>query len=170
MRDDISSEMVSAGVAVPLDKPVLIDKNGNVVFSKKDSFSYPVIHDVTNPDHVAVADELSSSILQKGDGHVGSAKLLCEKGLAPRKATSNQDKHFTMLGCTAISGELAMRCAIFSGISENLLVETGVDFAKSFVSDIDNPRFFEMNFGNNTLLPGGPTCAFRGKEVPCFVR
>ncbi len=30
--------------------------------------------------------------------------------------------------------------------------------------------FFDKNFGPGKLDSGGPTCVFKGKEVPCMVR
>ena len=54
-----------------------------------------VSHYIINPDYFIVADELGG-MSQKGNGHVGRSKLLCEKGSAPKKVASNQDKHFTL--------------------------------------------------------------------------
>lgn len=39
--------------------------------------------------------------------------------------------------------------------------------------DIENDDefvFFDKNFGDNKLFPGGPKCRFKGKEVPAFVK
>ena len=63
-----------------------------------------------------------------------------------------------------------MCCVIFSGLNQNPHVESGADFTKPFIGDAADPRFFEMNFGEGKVFPGGPTCLFNGKSVPCFVR
>ena len=63
-----------------------------------------------------------------------------------------------------------MCCAIFSGAMQNPQVEIGVDFTKTIIRNIEDPIFFENNFGEGKPFPGGPTCLFRGKEVPCSAR
>ena len=65
----------------------------------------------------------------------------------PRKVTSNQDKHFTILSLTTLTGELAICIVIFTRAQQNLQVKTGIDFTKEYISDINNPRFFKQNFG-----------------------
>ena len=62
-----------------------------------------------------------------------------------------------------------MHCVMFSGVMQNTQVESGLDFTKTHVGDIEDPRFFENNFGPGKVFPGGPVCTFRGKVVPCFV-
>ena len=49
-------------------------------------------------------------------------------------------------------------------------VETGADFSKPFLDDVEHPAFFEENVGPGKLFPGGITCVFRGKKVLCFIR
>ena len=120
--------------------------------------------------YAIVADELGGNVSQKGDGHVGREKFLCEKGLARRKVTSNQEKHFTLLGFTELVGGTVMHCIMFSGAEQNPAVKTDIDFTKPFIRDVEDPHFFEMICGDYKLLSGGPTLYFRGKDVPCFVR
>ena len=38
------------------------------------------------------------------------------------------------------------------------------------MGDPENEMFFETNFGPGKVFPGGLSCEFRGKEVPCFAR
>ena len=59
---------------------------------------------------------------------------------------------------------------MFTGIVNNWKVETGIDISKENSGDPDDDVFFENNFGKDKVLPSGPSCNFRGKEVPCFVR
>ena len=51
-----------------------------------------VAHGMPHPNYVMVADELRDNFSQKGDGHFGGARLICEKGSVPKKISSNQDK------------------------------------------------------------------------------
>ena len=62
------------------------------------------------------------------------------------------------------------RVITLSGVNQNQCVEVGVDFTKEHIGDADYPCFFENNFGEDKVFPGGLTCAFKGKIVPCFVR
>ena len=169
MHNNTGEEMISAGIAEEHDEPLFVDKAGNVC-SEKDAFGFKVSHNIVHPDYFMMADEVGGNASQKGDGHAGGKKLLCEKGSVPRKVVSHQDKHFTLLGFTALNGDAVMCCVIFSGVMQNPQVETGADFTKSIIGDVEDPMFFENNFGEGKPFPGGPTCVFRGKKVPCFVR
>ena len=69
-----------------------------------------------------------------------------QKGVSTKKK-SNQDNHFTLLGFTALANKPIMCCVIMEGILQNSIVETGVDLTKEWVGDVEDPRFFEANFG-----------------------
>ena len=66
---------------------------------------------------------------------------------------------------------------IFAGVQRNVLMEAGVD---STLLNDDNPihlgnpeenlEFFRENYGDGKLFPGGPTCEYNGKTVPCMIR
>ena len=63
-----------------------------------------------------------------------------------------------------------MCVVIFAGTKADKLVETGMDcFAKKngVITDED---FFLKNMGPGKLYPTGPTCTYKGKEVPCLCR
>ena len=110
--------MVEANVTFEFDGPVWMDAHGNIC-KEKDAAGFKVTHDITHSDYFLVADELGDKMSQKGDGHVGGTRLLCEKELAPKKISSNQDKHFTLLGFTTLNGELVMCIVIFSDVNQN---------------------------------------------------
>ena len=59
---------------------------------------------------------------------------------------------------------------IISGIREELSVETRIDPTAITTGDVTDKDFFYKNFGPGKLYPGGPTCTFKGKEIPCMVR
>ena len=63
-----------------------------------------------------------------------------------------------------------MCVVMFSDVNQNPCVEVGVDFTKEFNGDADYPCFFENIFVEGKILPSVPTCAFKGKRVPCFAR
>ena len=76
--------MVTASATTVLDTPTLQDNDGDSC-ALNESHSFRVAHTVTHPSYYLVTDEVGRSIIQKGDGHIRSAKLLCEKGPVPKK-------------------------------------------------------------------------------------
>lgn len=99
---------------------------------------------------------------QKDDWHVSGARLLCEKGSAPKKICLNQDKHFTLLGFTTLMGEPAMCTVIFAGANQNPYTKVGVDLTKEHIRDAEDPYCFENKFGDGKVLLGSPACMFKG--------
>ena len=97
-------------------------------------------------------------------------KFIVEKGTVPQKKSSTKEKHFTLMGLTALSGEPVMCVVIFAGESRNLEMEMGVDMFVDAVGEVSDKMFYKNNMGKGKLFPGGPTCVFRGVEVPCFCR
>ena len=95
-HDSIKAEMVEANIAVEFDEPVWMDSRGNIC-EEKDATGFKVTYDIRHPDYFLVADELGGNISQKGDGYIGGTRLLCKKVSVPKKVSSNQDKHFTLL-------------------------------------------------------------------------
>ena len=63
-----------------------------------------------------------------------------------------------------------MHCVTFPGVMQKHRSKLGFVFTKTCVGNIEDPRFFENNFGPGKFFPGGPTCTLRGKVVPCFIR
>jgi hypothetical protein len=45
----------------------------------------------------------------------------------------------------------------------------GIDITKDIENGTTNYELFEKNYGEGKLMPGGPTCRFNGKDIPCFV-
>ena len=79
------------------------------------------------------------------------------------------------MGLTCLDGEPMMCVVLLVGKHRDLLVETGIDWDQynNIKGDEDNDSefiFFKENFGDKNLFPGGPTCKFKGKEVPCFIK
>ena len=63
-----------------------------------------------------------------------------------------------------------MCIVIFAGEKPTTLLETGMDIFAEINGAENDVDFFEKNSGPGKLYPGGPTCKFKGKEVPCLVR
>ena len=83
VHDNVSNEMVAAGIAEVVEEPMHMHKDGNI-FSEKDAFGFKVTHETKYPEHFIMADEVGGNISQKGDGHIGGTRLLCEKGSVPK--------------------------------------------------------------------------------------
>ena len=71
--------------------------------------------------------EFGGNINLQGDGHIGKETLLCELDVIPQEKSSRNDKHFTLLGLTLLSGEPLMCVVIFAGKRRNPVVEMGID-------------------------------------------
>ena len=63
-----------------------------------------------------------------------------------------------------------MCVVIFSGKRKNLLYKTGMDVFAEKIGDVTDDNYFYKNTGKEKRYPGGPTCSFQGKEVPCLTR
>ena len=181
MYDHVIEEMCDAGVAEKLDSPVWMDRDGKEC-QPIEAFGCKVTHRIKHPDMCIVGDEVGGNTSQKGDGHIGGTLHLCERNFTPQSKTSNKDKRFTLMGLTTLTGKPLMCCVIFKGVKCCIETETGIDFTVPVNSDSntqqdqfkdnleDELASFEPLTGKGKLLPGGPTCMFKGKVVPCFIR
>ena len=80
------------------------------------------------------------------------------------------DKHFTMLGFTALDGNPVLCLIIIAGVQEKFEVECGIDIDATPEGDPSDDDYFQKNRGKGNLFPMGPECLFNGKTVPCMVR
>ena len=106
----------------------------------------------------------------KGDGHVGGQLYLTAKDKVPQKKVSKREKRFTLIGFTALTGEPVMAVIIIKGTQPRFDVELGIDIRKTPIGDETDPDFIDKNTGSGKYFPGGPTCHFRGKDVPSMIR
>ena len=169
MYDEVYEAMTESGVATKLDDPVCMDRDSNIT-SQEQCFGTQCTHTLDHPHYCLVVDEVGSNLSQKGDGHVGGQKYVCARGAIPQVKVQHSERHFTLLGFTALSGEPVLCLIIISGVREHLNIETGIDPTKPILGDVNDENFIEQNFGPDKLFPGGPTCQFNGKEIPCMVR
>ena len=169
MYNGVMSELIDTGVAKKRSKPAWMDRDG-ILVEEKDLLRCKVTHDVTDPDYVICMDEVGGNTSQKGDGHLGGELMLCETGKSPQRKVNTKNKHYTVLGLTTLSGKPVMCCIIFAGLRENALCETGLDLTAEIIGETSDDDFLEKNTGKGKAFPGGPTCHFNGKVVPCFCR
>ena len=81
---------------------------------------------------------------------------------------NTKDKHYTLLGLTALTGKPLMCVIIFAGTKEHAIVESGLELSAPTFGIPPDPGFFEINSGKGKRFHGGPTCKFKGKQIPCL--
>ena len=169
MYDRFSDEMEYAKVAVKLDTPVWMNKDGETV-EEKDSFGCKVTHMILRSDMMLCGDEVGADTSQKGDGAIGGEKFVCATGTTPKEKCSTKSKHWTLLPITCFDGSPVMCVVIFAGLRNVPLHATGMDQFADVEGNAAEEDFFDKNSGPGKLYPGGPTCLFKGVEVPCMCR
>ena len=169
MYDEVYEAMVDAGVAKKLEEPMWVDMEGNATDEENAFGKKKATHTLTRPDMVIFVDEVGCNTSQEGDGHVGGQKKIVPRGTVPKESATTNDNHFTLLGFTAATGEPVMCAIIMAGKSINSDAVTGVNVFAQKVGDEADPDFVKNNTGPGKLYPLGPTCEFKGKQVPCVV-
>ena len=175
MYDHIEDVLVNdSKIAEYLPEPVWMDAEGNEV-SEENGIGFKVKIKYNRPDLAICCDEVGCNISQDGDGEEGGTKYVCHVDDEPAKSTTKADSHFTCLGLTRFDGEPLMCVILLSGKRRNLMVETGINTEANvpIIGDLEKDgqyEFFRNNFGKGKLFPSGPTCTYKGKDVPCFVR
>ena len=179
MYDQIEDVLVDeAKVAVRLPTPVFMNAKGEIVNDESNSVGCKVQVKILRPDMCITMNEVGYNLTQEKDGAKGGEKFLCGVEEEPYQCSSTRNNHFTCLGLTTLSGDGVMCVIIIQGKKRDLLTETGINWEhlydeqdlQSFdIADGDEATFFQTNYGCNKLFPGGPTCRFKGHDVPAFV-
>jgi hypothetical protein len=175
MYDVIYDNMVESGIAEEiLEDPISMDGRGNIV--EKDDpqkLGLPCDIKVLYPEFILFADETGCNTNQKKDGHIGGTKYVVGRNTVPKEISSTSDKHFTVLGVTAASGDPVL-CVVIFASERDVIPEswvTGIDIQKNpLMEETDSTKVAldSGNFGKNKYFPGGPLCNFLGKEIPCL--
>ena len=135
MYDQVYNCMVDDGVAHVSDE-----------FS--DEYMCPLMtkYHLKQPNMCLVMDEVDSNSSQQGDGYIGGQKYQCKSGMIPQiKASHSNERHFTTLSFTSLSGEVVMCLVIMSGVREMYEIETGIDVEADAFGDPTDPDYFEKN-------------------------
>ena len=175
--------MVTANIAVELDEKVYMSKDGiivdnpnhdknNIICDKEPNLplGLPCSQQIVHPEYLLFFDETGCNTNQKKDGHNGGQKFGCGRGTTPKQISSTSDKHFTLLGLTAGTGEAVLCVIIFASERTEGVVANwaeGIDITIDPVKDENGEIVIgEVNFGEGKYFPSGPTCKFRGKNIP----
>ena len=141
-----------------------------------DGYGCKVKISIDHPEMGIVMDEVGCNLSQEMDHVVGGGqRFLTGVKDEAAESVSTRSHHFTCLGLTRLDGVPLMCVVIIAGKLHDIAVECGIDWRKLANYDIQddvhksNSEFVRENYGNNGLLPGAPSCTYKGKEVPAFV-
>ena len=160
MYDEVYREMADGGIASKVDRKIYLDKKGQIVEHKEDSYGLPTQYLML----LVFVDEVGSNTSTTKDGNVGGERFLCEAMARPQIKAAMKDSHFTVLGFTAGTGEPVMCAIIFAAkeICESWVL--GFNGAAPWVGEEEDMR--SNTGGLDKRYPQGPTCFFNGKTVP----
>jgi hypothetical protein len=169
MYDEIYKNMLSARIAVALPHPVFMDAEGNIVANAEENLNFEIDVNqpnrplglacdikVTHPEHLLFFDETGCNTNHKKDGHFTGQKFACGRGMTPKQICSTRDRHFTVLGLTASSGDPVLCVVIFAsdktdGVIANWTegIDIMVDPVKDENGEID---LSDINFGKGKIF------------------
>jgi hypothetical protein len=118
-------------------------------------------------------DETGCNTNCKNDGQIGGQRVVVGiNQVEGGQSSATTDLHFTVLAFTAGTGEAIMCAVILKSEKESGELPAnwkfGLDATKKVQIGNDELDTYEINCENG-VMTGGPTCNFRGKEIPCFV-
>jgi hypothetical protein len=170
MYDVIYDQMVDAGVARVREIAVFMNRSGDIV-DEASKFGEPCDIEILHPDYILFGDETGCNTSQKKDGHEAGTKYICASGQVPKTACVTTDHRFTLLPITTASGEAVVSVVIFQGKSSEVPGNwaDGIDVrVEPLRGENGKIRTDGSNFGKGKYFPRGPTCTFRGKDIPCL--
>jgi hypothetical protein len=87
-----------------------------------------------------------------------------------KQICSTRDRHFTVLGLTAATGDPILCVVIFALEKNHGVVANWLEGIDIMVDPVKNENgeiiLREVNFGEGKYFPSGPTCCFCGKTIP----
>jgi hypothetical protein len=163
MYDVDYRNMVLPKIAVDLPEKVFIDANGKVVENNEGLLYFdfnsnhpnsplglPCDSKLIHPEYLLFFDETGCNTNQKKDGYFGGQKFACGKGMTPKQICSTRDRHFSVLGLTASTGDSVLCVVIFASEKQNGVVKNwleGIDVMVDPVKDINGEIILsEVNF------------------------
>ena len=167
--------MNESKIATKLEHPVWVNENGQEVEDESDSCGFKCPIKLHRPDMAIVIDEVGCNLSQENNGAVGGERYLCAAQDQPYQSSATRSIHFACLGVTCLDGNPLMCVVIIAGKKRDIMTESGINWANvedvemSDIENTDEYAFFENNYGDNKVFPGGPSCFFKGKEVPAFI-
>lgn len=175
MYDNVYNHMTEAGVAIKIEKEIMLDKNGTEVFSRDEIYGLPTQYLMTRPDNVVFMDETGCNTNQKKDGKVGGERYVVPADGSGNGCTgSTTDMHFSLACFTSGLGNAVMCAIIFTSERDSTEIplswKSGINRTVAIDESItlDFTNFIQEATKPGGLLAGGPTCYHNGKTIPCF--
>ena len=152
MYENIYKTMVEAGIAEELEEEIQYETG------------LPTKFKLTHPDYLLFVDETGCNTNQLNDGKVGGEVFImpknCGDGAAPAGATT--DLHFTVLPFISGTGEPVLCSIIFK--SEQDIKDIPLNWKLGIDLTVEGADADDLE----KVAKGGPTCVYKGKEIPCF--
>jgi hypothetical protein len=168
MYDEVYDAMEKAGVAEKLSEPMWVDEK-QLITEKENAFGQQETHLLIHPEYVIFVDEVGCNTSQEGDGARGGEKKIIVRGTVAKETVTTNNNHFTVLGFTAATGEPVMCAIIVSGKTMKPEIITSLDVLAEKEGNETDPDFNMKNTSPGKIYPNGPTCHYKGKDVPCMV-
>lgn len=181
MYNHIQKILVQSGIAVTLNEPVPMNRNGDIVRDENNGFGFNVPIKITRPDMGLLLDECGCNLSQEYDNNYGRELYVTGKNDKAYHSISTKYHHFTVIGVTLLDGNPLMCVVIVTGKTHDVLVELGVDMDAlartdiSFENTVDGRvsdellRLLKENCGEGELFPGLPSCIFKGVRIPGYL-
>jgi hypothetical protein len=175
MYDNIYRHLTEAGIATDLGEEIMMDKNGDQVYSKDLMFGRPSRYKMIRPENMLLMDETGCNTNQKKDGKVGGERYIVPvDGSGVGAIGCTTDLHFSCACFTSGLGTPVMCAIIFASekdVSEiPMSWKSGIDRTVDLNNGVtlDFNQFIAEAIEPGGALAGGPTCVHNGKTIPCF--
>ena len=110
----VYKQMVTCGVAMELNDPILYDSDGMITEDADAAVGLPSKYIIHSPDNILMVDETGSNTNQKSDGRIGGELMIVPTdGSCNGINGSVADAHFPTLVFQTASGDSVCCCVIF---------------------------------------------------------
>ena len=175
MYEHVEQVMIDSKIATRLPQPQWMDKNGVIVPDEESAVGCKVEVTLNRPDLALVMDEVGCNLSQEADKRVAGERFLTGRDDEAYKSISTKNKHFTVLGVTALNGHPVLCVVIIAGKKGEIPSASGIDWKAVDINEDyaikegEEVKFFRDNRGEGGMFPEGPVCQFKGKTIPSFV-
>ena len=129
---------------------------------------------VTHPEYCVNVDETGVNTNQKAEGSVGGELHIVGRDQTEHgRSGSATDIHFTVLVFTSGTGEPICCDVIMKSNQDPSQIpmpwRMGIDITADVRLGVSEADTIRLNVNNENVMIGGPTCFFRGVEIPTYV-
>jgi hypothetical protein len=175
MYAKVYEAFVKAGIAEKLEEDIMYDKEGNITTDVSQIYGRPTKYKMNHPEYILFVDETGCNTNQKTDGNNGGELFVlpCHGVGESGRVGATTDIPFTVLCFTSATGEPVMAAVILKSTKNITDIpiswKMGIDVTSDIYDGSTSYELFETNYGEGKAMPGGPTCRYNGKNLPCFV-